>query len=89
MQRFSEKKNRPMERYSPFGALTRLVIAQHGGKFLFIFPNGFPGIRGADTLHAVGSWYNPTTCKVSTENIQFWATFWPSCALQAAWERRK
>jgi hypothetical protein len=69
-----------MARYWPFGALTRLVIEPNMVKFVFVFPNGFPGICGTDTLNAFRSWYDPTTCKVSTETIQFWATFWPSCA---------
>jgi hypothetical protein len=33
-------------------------------SFLF-FPNGFlPAVHGADTLRVVGSYHDPTTCKV-------------------------
>jgi hypothetical protein len=37
----------------------------------FFFSDGFPGVRGADTLHVVGSYHDPTTCKVSLPNMRF------------------
>jgi hypothetical protein len=33
------------------------------------FLNGFPAVRGANTLHMVESYYDPTTCKVSLLNM--------------------
>jgi hypothetical protein len=36
------------------------------------FLNGFSPVRDADTLHVVGSCHDPTTCKVSEQNILFW-----------------
>jgi hypothetical protein len=36
------------------------------------FLNGFPTVRGDDTLHVVESYYDPTTCKVSLPNMGLW-----------------
>jgi hypothetical protein len=35
------------------------------------FSDGFPGVRGAYGLHVVGSYHDPTTCKVSLPNMRF------------------
>jgi hypothetical protein len=40
-------------------------------RFLFFFSP----VRDADTLHVVGSYHDPTTCKVlSEQNILFWSS---------------
>jgi hypothetical protein len=45
-----------------------------GGSQAFFFPNGFSPLRGADTLHVVGSYHDPTTCKVSEQNMLSWSS---------------
>jgi hypothetical protein len=45
------------------------------------FSEGFSPVRDADTLHVVGSYHDPTTCKVSPETIDLVLTFWPFGAL--------
>jgi hypothetical protein len=63
----------------------------HNDQTLFsFFPNGFPTIHGADTLHVVvGSYHDPTTCKLSAETTRWLLTFSSSCAPPAAWESTK
>jgi hypothetical protein len=39
-------------------------------RFLF-FSNVFSPVRDADTLHVVGSYHDPTPCKVSAQNLLF------------------
>jgi hypothetical protein len=52
---------------------------QHNNKHIIndqtsfsFFPNSFLGVRGADTLYVVvGSYHDPTACKVSLPNRRF------------------
>jgi hypothetical protein len=43
-------------------------------KCFFFSPSGFSPVRAADTLHVVGSYHDPTTCKVLEQNILFWSS---------------
>jgi hypothetical protein len=53
----------------------------------FVFPNGSPVDLDSGTLHAVVSYHDPTTRKVSSENIGWLPTFWPFGALASTCER--
>jgi hypothetical protein len=48
---------------------------------LFIFPNSFLPIFYAVTLHLIGSYHDPITCKVAAENTRRMARYWPFWAL--------
>jgi hypothetical protein len=49
-----------------------LGSAQNDQTSLSFFPNSFSPVRRADTLHVVGAYHDPTTCKVSAQNLLFW-----------------
>jgi hypothetical protein len=55
----------------------------------FVFPNGFLVDLDSGTLHAVVSYHDPRTHKVSSENIGWLLTFWPLGALASTCERPK
>jgi hypothetical protein len=55
----------------------------------FVFWNGFPVDLDSGTLHAVVSYHDPTTRKVSSENIGWLPMFWPFGALASTCERPK
>jgi hypothetical protein len=52
----------------------------------FVFPNSFPVDLDNGTLNAVVSYHDPTTSKVSSENIGWLPTFWPFGALASTCE---
>ena len=73
-----------------FGHLVRPQLpgsAQNDQTLYSFFPNGFPAVRGADTLHVVGSCHDPTPCQVTAETDCRMVSYWPSCAPPVAWER--
>jgi hypothetical protein len=74
---------RPHAKYRPqissfgrrFGHLVRPQLpgsAQNDQTSLSFFPKGFSPIHRADTLHVVGAYHGPTTCKVSAQHSLFW-----------------
>jgi hypothetical protein len=67
-----------MARYWPCSALALLLGAEHGA---IVFPNRFLAVRDTDTLHVVGSYHDPTICKVSVETNSWLPTFSSSCTL--------
>jgi hypothetical protein len=67
----SPETNGWMPTFWPFGALAGACERPKWPNAVFFFPNGFSPVRDADTLHVVGSYHDPTTCKVSYQNILF------------------
>jgi hypothetical protein len=73
---------RPHAKYRPkrmagcrrFGHLGCSQVPASAPNAVFFFPNGFSPVRDADTLHMVGSYHDPTTRKVSEQNILFWSS---------------
>jgi hypothetical protein len=70
----SPETNGWMPTFWPFGALTGTCERPKWSNAVFFFPNGFSPVCNADTLYVVGSYHNPTTCKVSEQNILFWSS---------------
>jgi hypothetical protein len=84
--RFSERASmiRPHAKYrhrewasfgQRFGHLVRPQLpgsAQNDQTSLSFFSNGFSPVRDADTLHVVKLYHDPTTCKVSAQNLLLW-----------------
>jgi hypothetical protein len=48
---------------------------------LFLFPNVFSPVCYATTLHVIGSYCDPITCKVAAKNTCRMAIYWPCSAL--------
>jgi hypothetical protein len=70
----SPKTNGWMPTLCPFRALAGACERPKWPNAVFVFPNGFSPVRDVDTLHVVGSYHDPTTCKVSEQNILFWSS---------------
>jgi hypothetical protein len=72
--KYRPKRMAGCRRYGHLGRSEVPASAPSGQMQFSFFPTGFSPVRDADTLHMVGSYHDPTTCKVSEQNILFWSS---------------